>query len=86
LSISLYQALPGVPEPAFFFGYNDPRAKAGHQGVLAEIILDLQPFSMVSRPGYLMARRLRDPQYKVASQEFYTGLVDKVCNVMSPCG
>ena len=41
------------------------------------VILDLQPWSIVNDPGFLIYSSQMDPHYKVASDKFYRGLLDK---------
>ena len=42
------------------------------------MILDLRPFSLVNRPGYLWHSMTLDPNYVVRSKKYYTGICDKV--------
>ena len=41
------------------------------------VVLDLQPWSIVNDPGFLFYSNQMDPHYKVASDKFYRGLLDK---------
>ena len=41
------------------------------------VILDLQPWSIVNDPGFLFFSNQMDPHYKLASDKFYRGLLDK---------
>ena len=41
------------------------------------MITDLKPFSMVNDPGFLNFCKMVDPRFKVGSDSYYRGLVDK---------
>ena len=55
----------------------DPRAKERHVGVLSMIVLDLQPFSFVSDPGFNYYSNRMDPNFKIASETYYRKCLDK---------
>ena len=77
-SLTSGKVLPNVPEPFVYWADTDPRTKAGHKGILCQIILDFEPFAMVTRGGFLMDKRMSMPNYKVRSPSFYTDLFDDV--------
>ena len=58
------------------YDIHDARAKEKHKGILM-LVLDLQPWSIVNDPGFLFYSSQMDPNYKVASNKFYRGLLDK---------
>ena len=78
LLIVFLQVLPSIPEPTDYWADDDSRTISAHQGILSQIILDYQPFHMVSRKGFLMQMKMNLPQYRLRSAEFYQGLVIKV--------
>ena len=41
------------------------------------VILDLQPWIIVNDPGFIYYSNMLDPNYKVASDKFYRGLLNK---------
>jgi hypothetical protein len=59
------------------YDIHDARAKEKHRGILMMVVLDLQPWSIVNDPGFLYFSSQMDPNYKVASDKFYRGLLDK---------
>ena len=59
------------------YDIHDLRARERHRGVLMMVILDLQPWSIVNDPGFLYYSNTLDPHYKVASDKFYRGLLNK---------
>ena len=59
------------------YDIHDSRAKEKHRGILMMVILDLQPWSIVNDPGFLFFSNQMDPHYKLASDKFYRGLLDK---------
>ena len=72
------QVVPEVPTPDTTYDYENMKAKKWHKSVLAQIFLDLEPISIVTKPGFLMGARLIDANFKVPSVGYYTSLVDKV--------
>ena len=56
---------------------DDARAKERHVGVLAMIVLDLQPFSVVSDPGFIYYSNRMDPHFKLASETYYRTCLSK---------
>jgi hypothetical protein len=66
-----------VAEPAVYWAEEDPRARAGHQGIVARLVLDFQPFNMVNNKGFLIDKRLTMPQLKVHTAGYYADKVDK---------
>ena len=51
------QLLPDVPEPSTYWNHDDPRALAAHKGIIAEIVLDFQPLSLVNNKGFVINKR-----------------------------
>ena len=43
------QLVPDVPQPKVYWSEDDPRAIKAHQGILAHIVLDFQPFNIVNQ-------------------------------------
>ena len=81
-TLYLPQVLPDVPVPDVYWHEDDLRTIAAHQGLLAQMILDFEPFSMVVRRGFVMDKRMSMPEYKVHHPDYYTDLVDKVSNIL----
>ena len=54
LCFSFVQILPDVPEPPMYWIDTDPRAEAAHMGIIAQMVLDFQPLSMVNNKGFLI--------------------------------
>ena len=51
------QLLPDVPEPSSYWSHDDPRALAAHKGIIAEMVLDFQPLSLVNNKGFVISKR-----------------------------
>ena len=58
------------------YDIHDLRARERHRGVLMMVILDLQPWNIVNDPGFIYYSNMLDPNYKVASDKFYRGLLN----------
>ena len=71
------QNLPDMFESQVTYDFNDPRAKAKHQGILTMIVTDMKPFNIVNDPGFLNYSKLLDPRFAVGSDMFYRRLLDK---------
>ena len=56
---------------------SDERAKEKHRGNLNHIILDMAPFSVVDRPGFLSYSQAMDPHYNICNRTFYQTLMLK---------
>ena len=67
----------GTPSSGATYDIHDARAKERHRGILMMVVMDLQPWSIVNDPGFLYFSSQMDPHYKVASDKFYRGLLDK---------
>ena len=67
----------GARNPFQSYKIDDPRAKERHIGVLSMMVLDLQPFSFVSDPGFNHFCYRMDPNYKIGSETFYRNCLDK---------
>ena len=67
----------GNASGGFTYDVHDARAKEKHRGILMMVVLDLQPWSIVNDPGFLFYSGQMDPHYKVSSDKFYRGLLDK---------
>ena len=63
--------------PESCYDIHDLRAKELHKGVLKMVILDLQPWSIVNDPGFIFYSYQMNPKYKLASDKFYRGLLNK---------
>ena len=55
----------------------DARDKTRTRNLIKMIIIDLQPFSMVSDAGFLNYSFVMDPHYKVKSETYYKNIFDK---------
>ena len=75
---SLVQVLPDVPEPVIYWHDSDPRAVAAHKGIIAQMVLDFQPLSMVNNKGFLVEKRLTQPQLLVHTPEWYRDKIEQV--------
>ena len=56
----------------------DPRAKAAHKGILMQLVLDFQPFSMVTNKGFLLDKRLTLPELHIHTPGWYRDRIEKV--------
>jgi len=74
----LSKALPEVPEPTHYWAEDDPRAVAAHQGILALMVMDAQPFGIVVNKGFLIKNRLTLPHLKVHGPQWYASRLDQV--------
>ena len=63
--------------PSSTYDIHDARTKERHRGVLMMVVLDLQPWSIVNNPGFLHYSYQLDPHFKLASDTFYSNLLDK---------
>ena len=70
--------LPDVEEPSVYWAEDDPRAIAAHRGILAQIVVDGQPFNIVSSKGFLIDKRLSMPCLNVHFPQFYADKLEKV--------
>ena len=51
---------------------NDPRAQKYHKSIFDNIIiLDLQPFAIVNKPGFLRHMAITDKRFELASDKYY---------------
>ena len=57
---------------------NDPRAKERHRGIVAMMVLDLQPFSFVGDLGFKTFCGSMDKNFKPAGRKYYTDVIVKV--------
>ena len=53
----LPQLLPEVPAPSSCWSQDDPRSVAAHRGIIAQIVLDFQPLSIVNNKGFIINNR-----------------------------
>ena len=77
-SHALPQVLPDVAEPEVYWADDDPRAIKAHQGILAQIVLDFQPFTIVHNKGFIIDKRMTMPQLKVHTPWYYADKLEKV--------
>ena len=49
--------LPDVPLPSSYWSQDDPRSLAAHKGVIAQMVLDFQPLSLVTNKGFIINQR-----------------------------
>ena len=56
----------------------DPRAEAAHKGILMQLVLDFQPFSMVTNKGFLLDKRLTLPELHIHTPGWYRDRIEKV--------
>ena len=78
LCFSFVQILPDVPEPPMYWIDTDPRAEAAHMGIIAQIVLDFQPLSLVNNKGFLIDKRLTMPSLQVNTPWWYQDKIEKV--------
>ena len=51
---------------------NDPRAQKYHKSIFDNlIIMDLQPFNIVNKPGFLRHTAIWDRRFELASDKYY---------------
>ena len=52
--------------------FNDPRAQKLHKSVFDNhIILDLQPFAIVNKPGFIRHMAIMEPRFQLGSDTYY---------------
>jgi len=49
--------LPDAPAPSSYWSQDDPRSMAAHKGVIAQMVLDFQPLSVVTNKGFIINQR-----------------------------
>ena len=76
--LSLVQVLPEVPEPTIYWLDSDQRAEAAHKGIIAQMVIDFQPLSLVNSKGFLVEKRLTLPQLQIHTPEWYRDKIEKV--------
>ena len=74
----IFKTVPSLVRNVHHYHPDEAPAKTRTRGVVAEHLLDLQPFNSVNRPGYLWHSMALDPRYQVKSSKYYTSLCDKV--------
>merc|ERR1712112_107992 len=74
----LNKILPDVPEPPVYWIDTDPRAEAAHMGIIAQMVLDFQPLSLVNNKGFLIDKRLTLPSLQVHTPWWYQDKIEKV--------
>ena len=67
-----------MAEPEVYWADDDPRAIKAHQGILAQIVLDFQPFTIVHNKGFIIDKRMTMPQLKVHTPWYYADKLEKV--------
>lgn len=73
----LKKFLPDVPESPVYWLDQDPRAEAAHKGILMQLVLDFQPFSMVTNKGFLLDKRLTLPELHIHTPGWYRDRIEK---------
>ena len=53
----LPQLVPEVPAPSSYWSQDDLRSVAAHRGIIAQIVLDFQPLSIVNNKGFIINNR-----------------------------
>ena len=48
------------------------------RGIVAQLVLDCQPFTLVESRGFLLDKRLTMPELKIHSRRYYVDKVDQV--------
>ena len=74
----LVQILPDVAEPPTYWLETDPRAEAGHFGIISQIVIDFQPFSFINNKGFLIDKRKNMPMLQVHTPWWYQDKIEKV--------
>ena len=49
--------LPDAPAPSSYWSQDDLRSLAAHKGVIAQMVLDFQPLSVVTNKGFIINQR-----------------------------
>ena len=82
----LVQILPDVAEPPTYWLETDPRAEAGHFGIISQIVIDFQPFSFINNKGFLIDKRKNMPMLQVHTPWWYQDKIEKVtCTLSNAC-
>ena len=64
----------------------DPRAEAGHFGIISQIVIDFQPFSFINNKGFLIDKRKNMPMLQVHTPWWYQDKIEKViCTLSNAC-
>merc|ERR1719209_1229637 len=73
----LQKILPEVPEPPIYWPETDPRSQAAHLGIISQIVIDFQPFSLVTNKGFLIDKRRTMPMLQVHTPWWYQDKIEK---------
>ena len=55
----LPQLVPEVPAPSSYWSQDDPQSVAAHRGIIAPIVLDFQPLSIVNNKGFIITGKIQ---------------------------
>ena len=77
------QILPDVAEPPMYWLETDPRAEAGHFGIICQMVIDFQPFSFVNNKGFLLDKRKTMPMFQVHTPWWYQDKIEKVTFILN---
>ena len=73
---ALQLSLPDYVKSKAKWNPDDDRAQRLHRSIFEEIVLDLQPFSMVDNIGFLRTKQITVPNFVVGSSWYYRSLLD----------
>ena len=79
----LVQILPDVAEPPTYWLETDPRAEAGHFGIISQMVIDFQPFNFINNKGFLIDKRKNMPMLQVHTPWWYQDKIEKVTCTLS---
>ena len=68
----LQRSLPETFQNQIKWNITDPRAQKFHKSIFDNIIiLDLQPFSVVNKPGFLRHNGIMERRFELAGDKYY---------------
>ena len=68
----LQSSLPQMFDTQKMWDFNDPRAQRIHKSIFDNhIIMDLQPFTIVNKPGFIRDRAITHKQFQLGSDKYY---------------
>ena len=69
-------SLPDFIKSKAKWAFHSEKAQKLHKAIFEEIIIDLQPFTLVDGLGFLRTKQITVPQFEVASSKYYRSLLE----------
>ena len=73
---ALDMSLPDFIKSKAKWDFHSAEAQRIHKVIFEEIIMDLQPFTLVDGLGFLRTKKVTVPQFEVASSKYYRSLLE----------